>query len=173
MLRLAKRDEGIAMVAAAAEADDAAGPHAAWGRDSAAVRLRAIRHADELRRRAEDCYARGSFEVGARLYGEALDSSPSDDKWGRAALHAARAACHRRARNMSKAVEDCDAALALFPRYKRAMFRRGACLLEAGRPQEAIKASYLYIYIYIYIYICVYTYIKREREIDVHTHTYT
>ena len=50
------------------------------------------------------------------------------------------AACHRRAREFRQAIDDCDLALNLFPRYARALFRRAACLLEAGRPKEAIKS---------------------------------
>jgi hypothetical protein len=35
-------------------------------------------------------------------------------------------------------VDDLDAALRLFPRYSRALFRRAACLLEAGKANESV-----------------------------------
>jgi tetratricopeptide (TPR) repeat protein len=63
-----------------------------------------------------------------------------DDKWGRALLHANRAACLRRARSSKEALAACDAALSLFPRFARALFRKAACLLEGNRPKESIKA---------------------------------
>ena len=33
-----------------------------------------------------------------------------------------------------------DTALRLFPRYSRALFRRAACLLEAGQAPQAVDA---------------------------------
>lgn len=95
---------------------------------------------DCSRRRAQDAYAYGDFETAARRFGEALAASPAEDRWGRAGCLASRSACHRRARQLGRAIEDADAALALFPRYGRALFRKAACLLEAGRPTEAVEA---------------------------------
>lgn len=43
-----------------------------------------------------------------------------------------------RARKLDAAVDALDAALRLFPRYSRALFRRAACLLEAGKAEEAV-----------------------------------
>lgn len=51
-----------------------------------------------------------------------------------------RAGCLRRARKLDEAVADLDAALRLFPRYARALFRRAACLLEAGKAPMAVEA---------------------------------
>lgn len=36
-------------------------------------------------------------------------------------------------------VVDLDAALRLFPRYSRALFRRAACLLEDGKAEMAVE----------------------------------
>jgi hypothetical protein len=36
------------------------------------------------------------------------------------------------------AVADCDAALAVFPKYARALFRRALCLLESAQPADAL-----------------------------------
>lgn len=43
------------------------------------------------------------------------------------------------ARKLDEAVEDLDKALRLFPRYTRALFRRAACLLEAGKADESVE----------------------------------
>ena len=84
---------------------------------------------------------RGEFAEAAQLYALALESAALDDKRARTEMLAGRAACHRRARALHAAIADCDAALRLFPRYKRALFRRAACLMEANRPREACAAS--------------------------------
>eukprot|EP00747_Dinoflagellata_sp_TGD_P110526 gnl/TRDRNA2_/TRDRNA2_170983_c1_seq2.p1 gnl/TRDRNA2_/TRDRNA2_170983_c1~~gnl/TRDRNA2_/TRDRNA2_170983_c1_seq2.p1 ORF type:complete len:809 (+),score=170.28 gnl/TRDRNA2_/TRDRNA2_170983_c1_seq2:692-3118(+) len=142
LLRAGKRAQGLQLLEAAAEANFAeAGADGAWAVAEAATRLRAVRKAEVLQRRADGAYARGSFSDAAVLYGEALASSAEagDDKWGRAEMLANRAACRRRAREFRGALEDLDVALGLFPRYKRAVFRKGVCLLEFGQPSEAVK----------------------------------
>jgi len=77
------------------------------------------------------------------MYSEALAcvvAGLRDDKHCRAALHSNIAACYRRNKQPEQAVAECDKALALLPRFCRALFRRAACLLEAGNPHEAILA---------------------------------
>lgn len=124
----------------------ALGPHngkeARWVHQEAAQRLRSLRRTSKLDFRAKDTYERGKFGMAADIYGELMleyDSEFSDDKWGRAEALIARASCHRRNRNLKSALLDCDAALALFPRYPRALFRRGLCLLEDQQPFDALK----------------------------------
>ena len=68
-----------------------------------------------------------------------LQAGCSDDKRGRAATLADRAGCLRRARQLDKAVADLDSALMLFPKYTRALFRRAACILEAGKADDAVE----------------------------------
>jgi len=63
-----------------------------------------------------------------------------DDKWGQCEALVARAACHRRDRNLKAALADCNSALQLYPRYPRALFRRALCLLEDQHPTEALAA---------------------------------
>jgi len=140
LLRLARREEGLQALGAAVNVGPSGGCDSEWGHMGAASRLKALRRGQRCRIRAEDEYARGNFAAAATRYGEALASTPSDDKWGRATLLANRAACYRRERSLRKAIEDCDVALALFPRYGRALFRRAACLLEAGLSVEAVRA---------------------------------
>ena len=137
---------------------DPATADVSWAWSSAHLRLRAARRRDKLVRRADDMYGRGRFEEAAAFYGQALTCCSTagegealggqskgtteaplvDDKRGRATLFANRAACHRRARRFDAALVDCDAALALYPRYARALFRKAAVLLEAGRTAEAV-----------------------------------
>lgn len=133
----ARRKEGIQALRRTVDAG--AGLDDAWGHEGAVARLQAIELAERVRSRAQDAYARGSFEEAAALYGESLAALPRDDRWGRAMVLASRAACFRRSRAVGRAVEDCNAALALFPRYARALFRKGACLVEAGRSTEAVQ----------------------------------
>lgn len=145
-LRLGRRDEGLRELKIGANigsvevgkcrvvADDE------WGRFGCAARLDAIRRSDCMRNLAEVAYACGSFEQAIELHSKALDALPAEDKWGRAMLLSGRAACHRRARSLGRAVEDCEAALALFPRYTRVHFRRGLCLIELEKPETAIQS---------------------------------
>ena len=67
-----------------------------------------------------------------------VDSLGGDDKWGRAEALVARAGCLRRGRELGPAIADCDAALVVFPKYARALFRRALCLLESAKPTEAL-----------------------------------
>mmetsp|Transcript_36897 Transcript_36897/g.80055 ORF Transcript_36897/g.80055 Transcript_36897/m.80055 type:complete len:1104 (-) Transcript_36897:24-3335(-) len=157
LLRLARRDEALTVLqnltsstegqqdppnasSTSAAAQLALAPAVRWGRSGGASQLAALKLVDSLRARAQDFYSRGAFDKGTEMYSQALSYVTSDDKWGRATLHTGRAACQRRHRALGRAVEDCDAAIRLFPRYTRAHFRRGLCLLELGKPQLALKA---------------------------------
>eukprot|EP00929_Paragymnodinium_shiwhaense_P081220 TRINITY_DN42455_c0_g1_i1.p1 TRINITY_DN42455_c0_g1~~TRINITY_DN42455_c0_g1_i1.p1 ORF type:complete len:1097 (-),score=273.11 TRINITY_DN42455_c0_g1_i1:353-3589(-) len=140
LLRRAVRTEGVDVLESVVNSDVQAGAHGAWGHSSASSCLGGVRHAEKMQRHAEDAYGYGDFEAAAARYGDALKKLPDDDRWGRAQLLASRAACYRRARKFWKAIEDCDAALALFPRFGRALYRRALALLEADCPAEAIRA---------------------------------
>ncbi|CAK9061982.1 DnaJ homolog subfamily C member 7 homolog [Durusdinium trenchii] len=138
LLRVGRREQGLKYLSTALDATS--GTDHTWGHQGASIRVQSFAAVERCKLAAEDAYAYGDFATAALRYGDALLSCPTDDKWGRATLHAARAACHRRAREFRQAIDDCDLALNLFPRYARALFRRAACLLEAGRPKEAIKS---------------------------------
>ena len=113
-----------------------------WGRLEAGRLLLAHRAAEKCSVAAVDAYARGSFTDAAGLYARSLallQAGFSDDKRGRAAALTDRAGCLRRARQLDEAVIALDSALRLFPRYSRALFRRAACLLEAGKADLAVE----------------------------------
>ena len=109
-------------------------PAAAWGAAAAAAALRASTKALGRKRRGDDAYARGAFADAVERYTEALDEAPAEDAAFKAACFSNRAACQRRKRDLAKALEDCDAALELFPGYARARFRRAVTLLELDEP---------------------------------------
>jgi len=114
----------------------------AWGNREAEQLLRVHRAAEQCREAAVETYARGAFLDAAALYGRALallQAGFSEDKRGKATALADRAGCLRRARKLDEAVADLDAALRLFPRYARALFRRATCLLEGGKAAEAVE----------------------------------
>jgi tetratricopeptide (TPR) repeat protein len=113
-----------------------------WGHKETQRFLLAHRSSEKYRVAALDAYARGSCQDAAALFGRSLEllkAGCSDDKRGKAATLADRAGCLRRDRQLDKAVEDLDAALRLFPRFKRALFRRAVCLLEAGKATDAVN----------------------------------
>lgn len=150
LLRDGARDAAKAALERAAVAFDSANhdcdstdADAHWSVSAAKVSLRGIASATAASARAADAYERGNFADAAVAYSlavRALESATRDDKHGRAAAHANVAACLRRARKPVEAVEACDAALRLLPRFARALLRRAVCLLEAGKPSEAVRA---------------------------------
>ena len=146
-LRLGLRAEGLTSVERASSAGRVSirpswlNPVALWAQQEASRLLIAHNAAERCKQAATDAYARGSFQDAATLFGRSLallQAGFSDDKRGRAATLADRAGCLRRARQLDEAVADLDAALCLFPRYSRALFRRAACLLEGGKAAAAV-----------------------------------
>ena len=87
--------------------------------------------------KARDAYERGRFLPAAELYAHAIDEAES--KHEKAAALGCRAACYRRARELDKALQDCNDSLALFPLHDEVIFRKAAVLLEMGKPQRAIE----------------------------------
>eukprot|EP00939_MAST-03C_sp_MAST-3C-sp1_P004481 g4481.t1 len=118
--------------------------NAATSSDYAAIskHLRAFKRVQRSQREAQEKYVEGRFLDAAKAYTEATETLLAglrDDKQTRATILTSRAACYRRSRDFEKAIADCDAALSIYPRFTRALFRRGACLLEFGKPEEALK----------------------------------
>ena len=125
------------------EAKAAARADAVWALSVAEPMLRAERAAERRQAQALELYERGGFSDAAAAYRSALqciEAGARDDIHARAALHAHIAACNRREKKQAEAVIECDKALGLLPRFGRALFRKAACLLEAGKPKEAIGA---------------------------------
>lgn len=143
------REEGLRALEKAAQIpspdvvdpeDDMLLPLSIWGKQEASHLLTCHNLSEKCRRAALDAYARGAFRDATNLYTRALDALKGcmEDKKGRAMTYADKAGCHRRNREFDEAIADLDSALRLFPRYKRALFRRAACLLEAGQAEKAI-----------------------------------
>uniref|UniRef100_A0A0G4I5Q7 J domain-containing protein n=1 Tax=Chromera velia CCMP2878 TaxID=1169474 RepID=A0A0G4I5Q7_9ALVE len=154
LLRVGRRTDGIKnlskaanLASAPAEASHSPkpsdwGPDGAWAVSEAASKLTALRLMERHERRAKDAYGRGLFPVAVEEYTEAIThaNALADDKWARAELHAHRAACLRRARDLPRAIADLEVSISLFPCYKRALFRHGVCSLEAEKPEGAITS---------------------------------
>eukprot|EP00940_MAST-03C_sp_MAST-3C-sp2_P002593 g2593.t1 len=104
--------------------------------------LRAFKRIQASQRKAQKKYVEGRFVDAASAYTKALESLDNGlryDKQTRVTMLTSRAACYRRARAFTKAIDDCNAAISIYPRFTRALFRRGACLLESGKPTEALE----------------------------------
>lgn len=148
LLRLGRRDDGGAALGKCVSVASSDGAGGAWAQSEGAARLRSLRRAKRCEIKAKDMYERGRFDEASSLYTDAVREysgagdagGAGDDKWGRAEALIARASCHRRARKLSEAIQDCDSALEIFPKYARALFRRSICLLESQKPKEAMTS---------------------------------
>lgn len=145
LFRLGKRKEGknqleycLNLINSGSEQG---GADAYWAVTEAREKLQAVKEMERGERRAKDTYARGLFSEAAKFYDDATAAAAKvgDDKWSRAELHANRAACYRRARDLKQSIKDLEVSLSLFPCYKRALFRMGVIRLENGEPDVAVK----------------------------------
>jgi len=75
-----------------------------------------------------------ALSVLTRAFGEAKTLAE------RALLHKEMAECYRRLLEPSSALDEANLALALFPKFKQALFQRALALLDANRISEAIIA---------------------------------
>ena len=141
LLRSGRRAEALKLLHAAAYEGLSECADAAWAQQAAVLMLRAMR-ATELRQElALKLYEKGKFCEAAAAFVDAVSctmAGASDDTHRRAALHANLAVCYRRSKQPDAGVRECDKALALLPRYARALFRRAVCLLEGAKPDEAV-----------------------------------
>jgi len=85
-----------------------------------------------------------NYSQAIKKYTEALDVEiPAEEakklQEERSKLFANRAECKIRLGQFSGALEDCEQALALFPKYVKASYRKAKCLDELGRTAEAIE----------------------------------
>lgn len=96
-----------------------------------------------LRKARAVCFARssgnelfkaGKFFEACAAYGEGLESDPMN-----AVLLCNRAACRSKIGQWEKAVEDCNAALAVQPNYTKALMRRADCNAKLERWEDALN----------------------------------
>ncbi|KAK7239110.1 hypothetical protein SO694_00027162 [Aureococcus anophagefferens] len=121
----------------AEEGDDggrAAGRGGRLGREDGSRALRRCTRSANFKTKGDDAYARGDFGAAVDRYTDAVEAAAAEDPTFRAVCLSNRAACRRRKRDLEGALADVDAALALFPTYARARFRRACTLLELDRP---------------------------------------
>eukprot|EP00928_Gymnodinium_smaydae_P092152 TRINITY_DN75969_c0_g1_i1.p1 TRINITY_DN75969_c0_g1~~TRINITY_DN75969_c0_g1_i1.p1 ORF type:complete len:752 (-),score=66.90 TRINITY_DN75969_c0_g1_i1:320-2575(-) len=141
-LRKGNREKGLVAFEAAVKLGPSAGVDGDWGISGSMAYLNAARGINSMRRLAESAYAEEKYEQAQKAYGQAIALATTalrEDRWGQAQLYSDRAVVSRRLRMFSDALADLDASLAIFPRYARALFRRGVVLLELGQPNDAIN----------------------------------
>ncbi|CAD7928001.1 unnamed protein product [Amoebophrya sp. A120] len=137
-----KEASSVASTTSTAHPEKKLNPHGVWAREEAKRRVNFWKEKERGERRAMDAYSRGLFEDAIKWYDMAIQGATKfeDDKWARAELFAARAGSYRRMREFGKALDDLDHALGLFPKYKRALFRKGVVQMDAGRAKDAIQS---------------------------------
>ena len=128
------RARALATLKKATTAGAAAGAAGGWGARTAAAALRRCTRSANFKTKGDDAYARGDFGAAVDRYTDAVEAAAAEDPTFRAVCLSNRAACKRRKRDLEGALADVDAALALFPTYARARFRRACTLLELDRP---------------------------------------
>ncbi|KAH8085561.1 hypothetical protein JL720_7548 [Aureococcus anophagefferens] len=128
------RARALATLKKATTAGAAAGAAGGWGARTAAAALRRCTRSANFKTKGDDAYARGDFGAAVDRYTDAVEAAAAEDPTFRAVCLSNRSACRRRKRDLEGALADVDAALALFPTYARARFRRACTLLELDRP---------------------------------------
>lgn len=94
---------------------------------------------EDCRTRGNAAFRSGIWEEAVRLYGEGLEQDVDcEDTRTVAALHYNRSAALRQLGEFEAALQDTNAALALQPRWTKALYRRAILLLECGRAAEAL-----------------------------------
>eukprot|EP00633_Aureoumbra_lagunensis_P003857 CAMPEP_0197315700 /NCGR_PEP_ID=MMETSP0891-20130614/39480_1 /TAXON_ID=44058 ORGANISM="Aureoumbra lagunensis, Strain CCMP1510" /NCGR_SAMPLE_ID=MMETSP0891 /ASSEMBLY_ACC=CAM_ASM_000534 /LENGTH=933 /DNA_ID=CAMNT_0042804819 /DNA_START=92 /DNA_END=2890 /DNA_ORIENTATION=+ len=135
--RRGQRDEAASLLKKAL--DLGPGTDSRWAYATAASLLRKISRTQRYKNKADDAYRRGNLAAANDQYSQAIaeigESTP--DTWLLATLFANRSACLRRLRKLSEALIDVDKALALFPAYTKAIFRKAVLLFECGKPKAA------------------------------------
>jgi len=98
-----------------------------------------------LKREGNQCFVvQKNYPKAIQKYTEALEvETGASEQEGlaeeRAKLFANRAECKIRLGKFEEAVEDCEQALSLQPRYVKASYRKAKCLDELGKTQEAVE----------------------------------
>eukprot|EP00250_Pteridium_aquilinum_P015192 c22435_g1_i1 orf=852-3803(-) len=100
----------------------------------AAGLLRKARAVGRTRTSGNELFNAGKFFEACAAYGEGLESDPTN-----AVLLCNRAACRSKLGQWEKALEDCDAALIVQPKYIKALMRRANCSLKLERWEDALR----------------------------------
>eukprot|EP00746_Dinoflagellata_sp_MGD_P115790 gnl/MRDRNA2_/MRDRNA2_51786_c0_seq1.p1 gnl/MRDRNA2_/MRDRNA2_51786_c0~~gnl/MRDRNA2_/MRDRNA2_51786_c0_seq1.p1 ORF type:complete len:600 (+),score=152.36 gnl/MRDRNA2_/MRDRNA2_51786_c0_seq1:102-1901(+) len=94
---------------------------------------------EEIRQKGNKHYAAGEWNEAINCYSQAIDKDPEAvDNLSIATLHCNRSAAYRKRCDYELALADANTALALRPKYVKALFRRGCCLVEMGRAAEGL-----------------------------------
>jgi len=94
---------------------------------------------EDFKTKGNDAYKNGDVNDAIRLYSLGLDKDPGCvDTRTCATLYYNRSAAYRRRGDFDTALEDVNLALALHPKWAKALYRRGMLLLECGRYGEAL-----------------------------------
>ena len=94
---------------------------------------------EELKRRANVFYKDGNLDEAIQLFSAAINrDADCEDTRTVATLYYNRSAAWRRKGEFEKALGDANMALALHPKWTKALYRRGILLLECGRYAEAL-----------------------------------
>ena len=98
-----------------------------------------VTHLEELKQRANTYYKDGNLDEAIQLFSAAINRDPDcEDTRTVATLYYNRSAAWRRKGEFEKALDDANMALALHPKWTKALYRRGVLLLECGRYAEAL-----------------------------------
>ncbi|QRV95875.1 mitochondrial import receptor subunit tom-70 [Ceratobasidium sp. AG-Ba] len=96
-----------------------------------------LARAGELKTRGNSAYTQRKFELAVDLYSQAIAMSPKPE----AVFYSNRAACYTNYKppEYEHVIEDCTSALALDPKYAKALNRRGTALEALGRLEESLR----------------------------------
>uniref|UniRef100_A0A5S6R2M5 Stress-induced-phosphoprotein 1 n=1 Tax=Trichuris muris TaxID=70415 RepID=A0A5S6R2M5_TRIMR len=87
------------------------------------------------KQKGNECFKQGKYPEAINHYTEAIRRNPSD-----AVLFSNRAACYTKLMEFEMAVTDCDACIALDPKFLKGHLRKGAALLGLKQPSRAMSA---------------------------------
>ncbi|PKA48883.1 Inactive TPR repeat-containing thioredoxin TTL3 [Apostasia shenzhenica] len=95
---------------------------------------RKARSVGSARSMGNDLFKASKFEEATLAYGEGLNQDPHN-----AILLCNRAACRSKLGQWEKAIEDCNAALTLRPKYSKARLRRADCYAKLEKWEASIQ----------------------------------
>lgn len=101
--------------------------------------VKTINELEDMKSQGNNLYKEGKLNEAIHYYTMAIDKDPDcTDTISVATLHYNRSAAFRRKGEFQQALDDVNTALALRPKWTKALYRRGILLLECGRAAEAL-----------------------------------